>query len=270
MSITLVLFLMGLLALVYFYAHKLNEYYRENFEISIYFNDGVEEEEAIAYWMFLKQNKEVRNTNFVSKDQAAKQEIEAQGIDFIQSLGYNPLPHALYITLHAEYTQDKQVSKIVSEIKKSSLVESVVFPQDILKVVNQNLKSIEYILISVVLFFLVASLLVINNTIRLNIFARRFLIKSMQYVGATDWFILKPFLKLYLLQGIVGAILAIILNALLLHIIDYNFPNMLDFSDPMPYIYVSAGLLLMSFIIIFPATYFATKKYLKTDINRLY
>jgi cell division transport system permease protein len=261
---------MGLLALVYFYAHKLNEYYRENFEISIYFNDGVEEEEAIAYWMFLKQNKEVRNTNFVSKDQAAKQEIEAQGIDFIQSLGYNPLPHALYITLHAEYTQDKQVSKIVSEIKKSSLVESVVFPQDILKVVNQNLKSIEYILISVVLFFLVASLLVINNTIRLNIFARRFLIKSMQYVGATDWFILKPFLKLYLLQGIVGAILAIILNALLLHIIDYNFPNMLDFSDPMPYIYVSAGLLLMSFIIIFPATYFATKKYLKTDINRLY
>lgn len=270
MSIGVVLFLTGLLGLIYQFSHQMDDYFRENFEIRVFLQQGTEEKDGIDFSMRLKDMKEVKSAVFVSKDEAAQQEMEEQGINFIESLGYNPLPHAIFIKLNSDYTNKDYVDKFVSKIKKNKIVESVNFPENILSMVNENLKTIEIVLLVLVSVFFLAALFVINNTIRLNIFARRFLIKSMQFVGATDGFIIKPFLKMYLIQGIIGALFAIALNASILYWINQTFEGLLQFKDPIPYVVIAGALILLSIIIILPATYFACRKYLRLDINKLY
>lgn len=270
MSIGIVLFLTGLLGLIYQFSHQMDAYIRENFEIRIYLQDGTEDKDGINLSMQFKEMKEIKSAKFVSKEEAAQKEMEEQGINFIESLGYNPLPHAIFITLHSDYTNELQINQLVSNIKKNKIVESVSYPENILSLVNDNLKTVEVVLLIILAVFLFAALFVINNTIRLNIFARRFLIKSMQFVGATDGFIIKPFLRMYLLQGLAGALLAIVLNAGVLFWINKTFTGLIQFKDPIPYAIIASALILISIIIILPATYFACRKYLRLDINKLY
>jgi len=270
LSITIVLFLTGLLGLVFYQARQLDEYFRENFEIRVYLHEGTDEKDGVELSLTLKNKVEVKSAQFVSKDEAAEIEIQEQGIDFIENLGYNPLPHTVFLKLNSEFTSEEKVSKFVENLKTNKLVESVGYPENILTMVNQNLKTLEWVLLAIVVAFLLASLLIINSTIRLNIFARRFLIKSMQYVGAKDGFIIRPFLKMYFWQGIVGALLAIALNAGILLWVNKNFPGLINFNNPLPYLILAGILILMAIVIILPSTYFACRKYLRLDINKLY
>jgi len=270
MSIGIVLFLTGMLGLIYHFSHQMDDYFRENFELRIFLQDGTDEKDGVDLSMQLKKMKEVKSAEFISKDEAAQKEIEEQGINFIESLGYNPLPHAIFIKLHSDFTNENQVNKFVTNLKKNKTVESVSYPENILTLVNENLKTIELALLIFVAVFLLAALFVINNTIRLNIFARRFLIKSMQFVGATDGFIIKPFVKMYLVQGIAGAFVAIALNAAVLYLIHRTFKGLIHFNEPLPFVIIASALILLAIIIILPATYFACRKYLRLDINKLY
>lgn len=270
LSITIVLFLCGLLGLISYNASLINSYFRENFEIRLFLSNESDIDQAIGLSLDLKGYKEIKSANFVSKDDAAAIEIKEQGIDFIETFGYNPLPHAIHITLNAAYTNDSIVNKLVSQLKQNPLIDDIGYPENLLTLVNNNLKKIELSLVVILIVFVLASLLVINSTIRLNIFARRFLIKSMQYVGATDSFIIKPFLKMYFWQGIAGALLAIILNAGLVVIVNNQLPGLLPLHNLIPYLIIAIALIIIAIIIILPATYIACKKYLHTDINKLY
>jgi cell division transport system permease protein len=270
LSITLVLCFAGLLGFVFIQAKAMGDYFRENFELRVYLQEGTEEHEGVQLSMQLRELSEVKAAEFISKNEAAQKEMIEQGIDFIESLGYNPLPHSLNLRLHSEYTSEENIRLFVAKIKKNKIVESVAYPEDLLQMVNQNVSKIQLILLIIVGLFLIATIIVINSTIRLNIFARRFLIKSMQYVGATDAFIIIPFLKMYLWQGLLGALLAITATAILLHQLYINFPGFIDLQNPYPYLAIWGALILLSVLITIPSTYFACRKYLRTDINKLY
>jgi cell division transport system permease protein len=270
LSITIVLLMTGLLGLIYYNAHLLNNYFKENFEIRVYLNDIADENTGVKFSLDIKKLTEVSKAEFISKDEAAEAEIKEQGIDFIANLGYNPLPHSIRIFLHPDYTDEASVKRLIQNIEKNPTVESVNFPQSLLSSINQNIQTVEVILLLIIVVFLLTTLFVINSTIRLNIFARRFLIKSMQFVGATDWFILKPFIGLYLKQGVVAAFLAISLLGGLLYWIKVNYAGLVNLDDLTPYIFIGISLIILSIVIILPATYFACRKYLRTDINKLY
>lgn len=270
LSITLVLCFAALLGFVYIQANRMDAYFRENFQLRVFMTEGTEEHEGVKLSLELQQKPEVKSAVFISKEEAAEKEKQEQGIDFIESLGYNPLPHAIHVQLHSDYTSEEKVKSFVAKLSKHKWIESVAFQEDLLHWVNQNLAKLQYSLLFFVGLFLIATVIVINSTIRLNIFARRFLIKSMQYVGATDAFIIRPFLKMYLWQGLISAMIAIGLTAVLLQQLHFHFPGAINFNDFTPYIVVWGILLLLSILITLPATYFACRKYLRTDINKLY
>lgn len=270
LSITLVLFLTGLLGLIGYKARLINDYFRENFQLRVYLTPDADLTEGVNLNLFYKSQEQVKSSEFVSKDEAAEAEIQLQGFDFIETLGFNPLPHSIHITLHSAYTDAQFIREWVQELEKNPLVDQVAYSDSILQLVNENLRIIEWVILAILIAFLLATLFIINNTIRLNVFARRFLIKSMQYVGATDWFIIKPFIKMYAFQGLIGALLAIALNALVVGAVASQYPGIIELEPLTPFFYIALVLISFSFVIILPSTYLACKKYLKLDINKLY
>jgi cell division transport system permease protein len=270
LSIGVVLFVSGLFLFIWKSSSMINTYFRENFELRVFLHHDVSEEDGVRFSLTLKQTPGVHSVKFISKDEAAIQELDIQGKDFIDKIGYNPLPHAIHATLKEDFIQDSIVKKLTSQILSNPFVEDIRYPDDILRQFNQNIQTIHLTLIGIITLFILASILVINNTIRLNIFARRFLIKSMQYVGAKDTFIIKPFIKSYMAQGIVGALLAGTLNIVIIELAQYHFPNIFPETGLEDYLLLMGILILISLIIIIPSTFITCKKYLKTDINQLY
>jgi cell division transport system permease protein len=272
LSMTVVLFLLGFLLLIFFHANELNKYYRENFEIRVYLHSETDVKDGLDLTLKIKSFEEVKQVEFISKEDAAALESKEQGIDFVESLGYNPLPHSIRLWLNSDYSDEETVNKLLAKIKQYKEVEDIGYQENLLGVINQNLKTLQWMLFGLIGIFLIAALLIINSTIRLNIFARRFLIKSMQFVGATDGFIMKPILRLYLLQGLVASIFAITLLSVCLFQIQQYYPGLVStLADSIEaYLIIAALLIFTAIVFILPATWLATRTYLRSDINKLY
>lgn len=210
-SITLVLFLVGVASLLLVNAKSVSDYFKENVQVSVLMKQGVSEKAAMDYAADLESKPFIKGTRFISKDEGTREMTEMLGEDFLKVFETAPIPLSVDVTLKAEYVSADSLEMVKKVIDASPLVEEVVYQQSLVDKLNTNLAKISLILGVFVLLLLFISFVLINNTVRLNIFSKRFTIHTMKLVGATKSFIRGPFLGQAVVQGLISAFLAILM-----------------------------------------------------------
>lgn len=269
-SITLVLYVLGMLGLVIMHAHKLSEHLKENIGFSIILMDHVEEGEIMNLEEDLKKLPSVKSTQFISKEMAANDMREELGEDFVAFLGYNPLFPSIEVKLFASYANPDSLIIFEETIKEYNTVKEVDYQKNLLHIVNDNVQKIGFVLLLFGILLMVIAFTLINNTIRLSVFSKRFLIKSMQLIGATQGFIRQPFIIKGVIQGIIGSLVAISLLILSLYGAQQSVPELKDFQDNELLLLAFSIVVLLGIIISWISTWFAVRKYLKIKTDNLY
>ncbi|MGV3509492.1 MAG: cell division protein FtsX [Sphingobacteriaceae bacterium] len=269
-SIALVLLMLGLLGLIMVHAKNLSNYVKENIVLNIIVNDGAKEVDVLALQKQLDAHPFVLKSQYVSKELAARNLQKDLGEEFVEFLGYNPLLSSIDIYMKAEHANNQSIRSFSNQLTKNPLVKEVIYQKSLIDMVNQNIKTIGLIILGFACVLLIISVALINNTIRLSIYSQRFLIKSMQLVGATKGFIRKPFLGYGVLHGLLGALIAIILLLATLYVAQQQIPELVILQDPFEFALVFAAVLGIGIMISFFSTYLAVSKYLRLKIYDLY
>ena len=269
-STTLVLVLLGIIVLFVMTAQNLSTFVKENIKISVLINDEMNEAAIKQMESTLKLAPYAKSVEYISKEQALQEEIAAQGVDPTEFIGMNPYTASFEINLNADPANPDRVSKAVKQLKGDSNVVDVIYSKDLIKSVNDNIRKVSIILLIIAALFTYISFALINNTVRLTIFSKRFIINTMKLVGASWGFIRRPFLAQSFILGIVSAILAdaAILSGLYwLHNFEPTIHAVIGFKD---IVVVSAAVFLFGIIITFFCTFFSINKYLKMNSRELY
>jgi cell division transport system permease protein len=269
-SVSLVLFLLGILGLVLINARELSDYFRESLSFSIMLNDAAKEADIRMLQKDLDAKPYVKSTTFISKDEAAAKMKEELGEDFINHLGDNPLPPSIDVYLVSSYTGPASVAKIEKYILQYPFVKEVLYPESLLFLINENIKKISLFLLVLSSFLFLVSLSIINNTIRLSIYSKRFLIRTMQYVGATRSFIRKPFLLQGAFQGFIAALIAMTLLLGLLYLVEKNFFLLVSFGSSRMLLLLGAAIIITGVLINIISAYFSVNRYLRISEDKLY
>ncbi|HEX2970436.1 MAG TPA: permease-like cell division protein FtsX [Bacteroidales bacterium] len=269
-SVSLVLFLLGLLGLVVINARELTDYFRESLTFSIFLDEGAREADIRMLQKDLDTKHYVKSTVYVSKDEAAAKMKEDLGEDFISFLGDNPLPPSIDVYLYADYTSPDSVAKIEKYVTAYPFVEEVLIPESLLILINENVNKISVFLLIISTFMFIISITIINNTIRLAIYSRRFIIRTMQLVGATKAFIRKPFLVQSAFHGLIAAIIAMTLIMGLMYLIEKEFFMIFTFESPKLLTLLGAGIIVTGILISIVSTFFSVNRYLNIPEDKLY
>lgn len=269
-SISLVLFLLGLVGLMVLNAQKLSDHIKENFSLDVILNDNVKEVDMKRIQKDLEATKFVKDTRFISKEKAAAELQQELGEDFIGFLGYNPLLASIEVYLHSKYTQHDSLQKVVTKFESYPQVKEVFFQKSLLHQINSNIRKISLIILVFCSFLFIISLVLINNTIRLAVYSKRFIIHSMQLIGATKRFIRIPFLLKSALHGIFGSLIAILLLMGVIYLAQKEMEEFLLLFDLQLYIILFIGVVVLGFVITWISTFFAVNKYLRLDKDQLY
>ena len=269
-SISLVLFMLGLLGLVLLYANALSGYVKENIGFTIFMKDEAKEVDILQFQKFLDASDFVRSTNYISQDEAAEHLKEVLGEDFIGFMGYNPLKRSIDVRIKSEFANEEGIVDIKSELLDNPMIFEIDYPVDLIRVINRNVRKagIVILIFCVLLSFIAISL--VNNNIRLSVYSKRFLINSMKLVGATQAFIRKPFVIEGVLRGIIGAMVANALLAGVIYLASKNIPELFGLEDIEIVFTLFGVVLLLGFIISFLSTTFAVRKYLRLNADELY
>ncbi|MFP4065061.1 MAG: cell division protein FtsX [Bacteroidales bacterium] len=269
-SITLVLFVLGLLGLIILQAQKLSDHMRESIAVSLFIEEDTAEQSIRQLQDKLDHMPAVSQTRVISREEAAEDLMEELGEDFVEFLGYNPLTASIVVNLTASHANPDSLQVFEEEISAAPIVSDIDYQRSLIHLVNQNVRRIGAGLLVFSILLLMIAFALINNTIRLSVFSRRFLIKSMQLVGATQAFIRRPFIVRGILQGIVGAGITILLLIATLYAAQRQIPEMTAFYDTRMLLTLFAVVLLLGIIISWISTYFAVRKYLKIKTDFLY
>jgi len=269
-SITLVLLMVGLLGLIVLHAQKLSEYVRENIGFSIIMKENVREAGIVQLQKTLDASRFVKSTEYITPEQAAEELQEELGEDFISFLGYNPLLPSIELKLKAEYTNIDSMEMIENELLADTDVKEIYYQKDLVHLINKNIRRIGLVLLGFSALLLVIAVALINNTIRLSVYSKRFLIKTMQLVGATGGFIRRPFLWYGVMQGLYASFIAIIFLGLLLYFFQKELPELINLQDPGLILSLFGLVLLTGIVLTYLSTWFAVKKYLRAKADRLY
>jgi cell division transport system permease protein len=269
-SITLVLLMLGLIGLILIQATKLKNQIKENMVLSIFLNENTEQTSIVEIMIELKKSNYCKSVNFISKETAAAEFSREVGEDFVGFLGYNPLRPSIEIRLQAEFATNAQIIEIKSKFVNNKAVAEVSYQQNIFEQIDVNSKNIMGILVGLTIFFFLISIALINSTVRLNLYAQRFLIRSMKLVGATHGFITKPYLVKACFNGLYGGITASILLGSLL----FWLPNLVigidALYDSAQHFVLFVFLVLFGVIISLISTWYSVNKYLKMKLEDLY
>ena len=269
-SISLVLLVLGIFGLLLVNAGTIAREVRENFSFTVLLNNDASEVAVRQFQKSLELTPYVKSTEYISKEEAAAELKEALDEEFVEFLGYNPLMNAIAIHLKADYVNPEQLSYLESEFAKEDIVREVVYDKPLIQMMNENIERISlFLLIGCILLSLIA-VGRINSSIRLSIYSRRFLIKTMQLVGATKGFIRKPFIWRSFRHGLYGSLIAIGLLVVILYYIGQNIPDFLELQDMKLLVVLFGGVLVMGIFISMSCTFFALKKYLKLKTDQLY
>lgn len=269
-SISLVLFLLGIIGFLFLNAQRLSVHVKENLGFTVLIRDNAREAEVQRLQKILSAAPYVRTVQYVDKEQAAETLEEELGEDFVEFLGYNPLLSSLEVKLYAQWANPDSMARIEVEVLNFPQVKEIYYQKNLLQAINENIRKISMVLGGFSLLLLLISIALINNTIRLSVYARRFLIRTMQLVGATRGFIRKPFLLKSILHGLTGAALALVLLSLLIYGLGKELEGVIGFSD---LFLVGILFLLVTFIgimITLVSTFFAVNKYLRLRTDQLY
>ncbi len=269
-SITLVLFVLGLLGLIVLHAKKISDHLQENIGFSLILADNARQPDIILLQKTLDTKPAVKSTTFISREEAAEELMDELGEDFIEFLGYNPLFPSIDIRLRAGYTHPDSVKVFKNQLKENRIVKEVYYQESLVHLINENIKRIGGVLLLFSILLTIIAFALINNTIRLSVFSKRFLIKSMQLVGATQSFIRKPFVIKGIIQGIIGAVIAIGLLIFTLYTAQQQIPELQAFQDINLLFALFALVIFLGIIISWISTFFAVKKYLKIKTDYLY
>lgn len=269
-SLTLVLYMLGLLGLIVLHAKKLSDYVKENIGFSIMLKEDAKKADINMLQKKLDAAVYVNSTQFIGQDEAAKDLQSELGEDFVEFLGYNPLLSSIDVHLTASYANNDSLSIIEKQITENKIVKEVFYQKSLVHLVNENVKKIGVILLGFSILLLVIAIALVNNTIRLSVYSKRFLIKSMQLIGATQRFIRKPFVMKGIIQGVIGAVLAILLVAATIYFAQRQIKELKEFQDIELYLSLFALVGFLGIIISWISTYFAVRKYLKIKTDQLY
>ncbi|WP_445383952.1 cell division protein FtsX [Robiginitalea sp. IMCC44478] len=270
LSIALVLFLLGILGLLVLNTKKLADHFKEQITISVFFKDTAKQVEIDELQKSLVMSDYTKSAVFVSKEEAAEEHSEEIGENFLEFLGYNPLKNSIDVNLNADFVSTSQVDSIAADIGKRSFVEEVSYDRPTISLLTENVRRIGLgILIASAVFTLIAVLL-INSSIRLSIYSKRFIIKTMQMVGATKSFIRRPFIWTNIKLGVFGALLAIVALFGLLYYLDLNFPQLGVLQDLKMLAILFSGVFILGLLISLVSTYFATQRFLNLRTDDLY
>jgi cell division transport system permease protein len=269
-GIAMVLVMIGLLGLILVHANNLSRYVKENIVLNIFVDDAAHETDVLQLQKQLDANMMVKQTQYVSKELAARNLQKDLGEDFVKFLGYNPLSQSLDVYLKADYANNKDIEKFKADLLKNPLVKEVKYQQSLVDQMNQNLASISLIILVFAAIFVVLSVALINNTIRLAIYSQRFLIKSMQLVGATKGFIRKPFLFYGIWHGLLGGLIAIIILIGTLYLGYRQVPDLVILQNYAEFGIVFLGVIGIGIFISAFSTFLAVNKFLRLKIYDLY
>lgn len=269
-SIALVLLMTGLLGLILVHAKNLSNYVKENIVLNIIVNEGAKEVDITALQKQVDANPYVLKTQYVSKELAARNLTKDLGEDFVDFLGYNPLLSSIDVYMKADFANNKSIETFTSQLSKNPLVKEVIYQKSLIDMVNQNIKGIGLVILAFGGILLIIAVALINNTIRLAIYSQRFLIKSMQLVGATRGFIRKPFLAYGIFHGLLAGLIAIILLLLTLYFAQQQVPEMIILRNWFEFIIVFLVVLAIGILISGLSTYFAVSKFLRLKSHDLY
>ena len=269
-SVSLVLFLLGVLGLVLINARELSDYLRESLSFSIILDDEAKEPDVRMLQKDLDAKPYVKSTEYVSKDAAAIKMKKDLGEDFISFLGDNPLPPTIDVYLHAGFTSPDSVPKIEKYVRLYPFVKEVYYQESLLFLINENVKKISLFLLVISTFLFLIALTIINNTIRLSIYSRRFLIRTRQLVGATRSFIRRPFIIQSAIHGLLAALISLSLLMGLLYLIEKEFFLMFSFESTYLLLLLGVSIILTGILINIISTFFSVNRYLTISEDKLY
>lgn len=270
LSIALVLFLLGILGLLVLNTKKLADHFKEQITISIFLKDNAKTVEIEQLQKSLALAEYTKSANYVSKEDAAEQYSEDIGENFVEFLGYNPLKNAIDVNLKADFVSPVQISEIAEDITSKTYVDEVSYDQPLISLLNDNVKRISLWILVASGIFTFISVLLINSSIRLSIYSKRFIIKTMQMVGATKKFIRKPFVWTNIKLGILGGLLALMALAIVLYYVNANFPGLNLLQDIMVIVILFVSVFGLGILISWLSTHIATQRFLNLRTDDLY
>ncbi|MBQ8442849.1 MAG: permease-like cell division protein FtsX [Bacteroides sp.] len=269
-STTLVLLLLGMVVFFVLSANNLSNYVRENIGFTVLVSDDMKEPEALTFQKSINEKAYVKESVYISKEQALKEQTEAMGTDPAEFLGYNPFTASIEIKLNAEYANSDSIVWIEKEILANKKVMEVSYPQDLLDSVNENLQKVSFFLLGLAALLTLISFALINNTIRLAIYSKRFLIHTMKLVGASWGFIRRPFLLRNMWIGILAGLLAdAILIGMDYMLVKYE-PELIEIVTPTTMLIVMALVFVFGLAITSLCAYISINKYLRMKASALY
>ena len=269
-STTLVLLLLGLVVFFVLAAHNLSIYVRENINFSVLISDDMKEADILKLQKRLDKEPFVKQTEYISKKQALKEQTEAMGTDPEEFLGYNPFTASIEIKLHSDYANSDSIAKIEKLIKKNTNIQEVLYQRELIDLVNENIRNISLVLLTLAVVLTLISFALINNTIRLAIYSKRFLIHTMKLVGASWGFIRRPFLRRNIWSGVLAGIMAdAILMGAAYWLVSYE-PELIRVITPEVMLLVSGSVLVFGIIITFLCASLSINKYLRMKASTLY
>ena len=269
-SVSLVLFLLGLLGLLVLNTKKVADHFKEKIALTIYLKDSAKEIEITQLKQSLALAEYTKSAVYVSKEQAAEEHSATIGENFMEFLGYNPLQNSIDVYLLADYVSPETLEEINAEISSKDFVDEVIYDKPLIALLNDNVKKISFWVLVISGVFLFIAFLLINSSIRLSVYAKRFTIKTMQMVGATKRFIRRPFIWRSIKLGILGSILAMIGMALVLYYLNKSFEELDLIGDTLLLGALFLFIFLMGILIAWISTFFATQRFLNLQTDELY
>ena len=272
MSIMLVLFVLGLFSSLVLFANRISEYIKENVGFEIVMKKGVKEKDIIEFQHVLDRKEYVKSTEYISQQEATRRLTEDLGEDILEWLGdvENPLLPSIDVRFKSDYANNDSIAKIEQWVMKNKNVKEVYFQKSLIHSIDKNVNKIASVLLLIGLVLLIMAVTLISHTVRLAVYAKRFVVRSMQLVGATEGFIIKPFMKSFVIQGFIGAVLSLIFLSIFLFKVMDDVPELAFLTNISSIVLIYIAIIALGVILTTLSTYYAMRKYLRADIDDLY
>jgi cell division transport system permease protein len=269
-GISLVLFLLGTLGWLVLNGRSLSRSFREDIQVEVIMHDNTRPENISALKNIIDKQSWVKKSEIITKEDAAKRFMQDGGEDYRELLDFNPLYSSIAVNLHAEYVNKDSLEKIGKFMMQSNIVRDVTYPTTVVEKMNSNFQKLGIILGSISLLLFIVVVILIDNTVRLAMFSNRFLIKTMQMVGATRWFITRPFDRRAILNGLISGVISVIGLWAVISFAQNQLPSLKALNDPAMLAVLMTGMILMGIAISVVSTHRSVLKYLKMHVDDLY
>jgi cell division transport system permease protein len=276
LSITLALFVIGLFGMLLLYSQQLERVVRDNIKLQIYLKTTLTEtqrlqlENKLLSMNFVNKSVANKGIEFVSKEEAAKRFIQETGEDFTKLIGDNPLKDAYLVTIDPSYQSKAKMDQIKKELENTNGVFQVFYVEDLIESINRNIRKVGFVLAGLAILLVITVILLINNTMRIALFSQRFLIRSMQLVGARQWFIQRPFLLRAGLLGLLAAFLALTGLYAVTHYAQRQVEDLALLHSPKQFLWLGVMLFIVGFFMAVLSSYFSIQKYLRLSLDELF